>query len=93
MEMKLNNESRAPFIQGMRAVSIFAVLVNHFWPGYLPSGYLGVDVFFVISGFVITKSLQANVGDSQRLFYPDFSLNVLQEYFLHYLHVLAQQFF
>ena len=38
----------------------------------MSSGYLGVDIFFVISGFVITKSLQANVGDSQWLFYSRF---------------------
>ena len=36
-----------------------AVIANHFSEGLLPGGYLGVDVFFVISGFVITRSLVA----------------------------------
>ena len=34
-----------------------AVIINHFNKDLLPSGYLGVDIFFVISGYVITSSL------------------------------------
>ncbi len=55
-----NSESAAPThraeyrndIDGLRAISVLAVIVFHF--GYLPHGYLGVDVFFVISGYLIT---------------------------------------
>ncbi len=48
-----------PEIDGLRAVAVVAVIVNHFNHDLLPSGYLGVDVFFVISGYVITASLAA----------------------------------
>ena len=41
-------------IQAVRAVAIAAVVVYHLFPGILPGGYVGVDVFFVISGFLIT---------------------------------------
>lgn len=41
----------------MRAVAIAPVVINHFNKEWLPSGYLGVDIFFVISGLVITSSL------------------------------------
>ncbi|MEO0343197.1 MAG: acyltransferase family protein [Pseudomonadota bacterium] len=43
-------------IQGLRAIAVIAVIIHHFDKAYLPGGYLGVDIFFVISGYVITKS-------------------------------------
>ena len=46
-----------PEIQALRAVAILSVLVYHLWPNRLTGGYLGVDVFFVISGFLITSHL------------------------------------
>ena len=49
-----------PEIDGLRAIAIIAVIINHFNPSILPGGFLGVDIFFVISGYVITKSLQRN---------------------------------
>lgn len=44
-------------IQGLRAVAVAAVVVYHVWPGVLTGGYVGVDVFFVLSGFLITAHL------------------------------------
>ena len=46
-----------PEIQGLRAVAVLLVLVFHLWPDHLAGGYVGVDVFFVISGFLITSLL------------------------------------
>lgn len=46
-----------PDINGLRAIAVVAVIVNHFDRTVLPLGYLGVDIFFVISGFVITSSI------------------------------------
>lgn len=50
-----------PEIDGLRAFAVIAVIINHINKQLLPSGYLGVDIFFVISGYVITASL-ANHG-------------------------------
>nr|CAD2142312.1 unnamed protein product [Meloidogyne enterolobii] len=48
-------------IQGLRTVAILAVIFFHIWPTYFPSGFLGVDIFFAISGHLITKCL-INIG-------------------------------
>ena len=50
-------------IQALRAVAIGLVVLNHLWPTRLTGGYVGVDVFFVISGFLITGHL---VGEMRR---------------------------
>lgn len=41
-------------ISGMRAIAVLAVVVFHAWPSVLPGGFVGVDVFFVISGYLIS---------------------------------------
>ena len=44
-------------IQGLRAVAVAVVVLYHLWPNRLTGGYVGVDVFFVISGFLISSHL------------------------------------
>lgn len=44
-------------VDGLRAISVLAVLVFHAFPGFLRGGFVGVDIFFVISGYVITKHM------------------------------------
>ncbi|HEV2796857.1 MAG TPA: acyltransferase family protein [Nocardioides sp.] len=46
-----------PDIQALRALAVTLVVTYHFWPGRVPGGFVGVDVFFVISGFLITSAL------------------------------------
>ncbi len=45
----------SPEINGLRAVAVIAVIIFHLDESWLPLGYIGVDVFFVLSGFLITK--------------------------------------
>lgn len=46
-----------PEIQALRALAVALVIVFHLWPASVPGGFVGVDVFFVISGYLITGHL------------------------------------
>jgi len=48
---------RVASLDGIRAVAVIAVMMFHFGQGWIPGGYIGVDVFFVLSGFLITTLL------------------------------------
>ena len=51
-------------MQALRALAVALVVLYHLWPTTVPGGYVGVDVFFVISGFLITAHLHQEVGRS-----------------------------
>eukprot|EP00930_Biecheleria_cincta_P054702 TRINITY_DN4105_c0_g1_i1.p1 TRINITY_DN4105_c0_g1~~TRINITY_DN4105_c0_g1_i1.p1 ORF type:complete len:513 (-),score=79.46 TRINITY_DN4105_c0_g1_i1:77-1615(-) len=46
-----------PDVDGLRAFAVIAVVLFHMNPKWMPAGFAGVDIFFVISGFVVTSSL------------------------------------
>lgn len=60
-------------IDGLRALAVLVVIAYHYFPNFIPFGYLGVDIFFVISGFVITRLIDQweykNSKDFLVLFY------------------------
>jgi len=74
LELKnvIDKESYMQKIDSFRAVAVIVVILNHFNKDFLPNGYLGVDIFFVLSGFVITKSLLSREHDSFKTFYKSF---------------------
>jgi hypothetical protein len=51
----LNSLKYRPDLDGLRALAVIAVIIFHCYSFAIPSGYVGVDIFFVISGFLITK--------------------------------------
>ncbi len=63
-----------PHIDGLRAVAVIAVILYHFNENWLQNGYLGVDIFFVISGFVITGFLLRADSSNTKLFLLNFYL-------------------
>jgi peptidoglycan/LPS O-acetylase OafA/YrhL len=61
-----------PHVQGLRAIAVILVVLYHFWPGRLSGGYIGVDIFFVISGFLITGQLARELDKTGRIALPAF---------------------
>src|SRR5579872_2446397 len=53
-----------PALDGVRAVAVVSVIVYHLGYRWLPGGFLGVDVFFVLSGYLITSLLLIEYEDS-----------------------------
>ncbi|MGO1172973.1 MAG: acyltransferase family protein [Actinomycetaceae bacterium] len=63
---------RIPGLDGVRALAVGAVLLFHLFPAVAPGGFIGVDLFFVLSGFLITTLLLREIGRSGRIDLPGF---------------------
>ncbi len=61
-----------PHVDGLRALAVLGVILYHLNPQWLPSGFAGVDIFFVISGFVVTASLASRTSESLGSFLAGF---------------------
>ncbi len=60
-----------PDIDGLRGVAVLAVVLNHIDSRIMPGGFVGVDVFFVISGYLITSIVQRDL-ERKRFSFPHF---------------------
>lgn len=70
---KTNSRHIKP-IDGLRALAVFAVLLYHLGVNWIPGGFLGVDLFFVISGYVITRLILDSIVQSGALDLREFFL-------------------
>src|SRR6202008_2975310 len=61
-----------PALDGIRAIAVAAVLLYHSDIYWFPGGLLGVEVFFVLSGYLITSLLWTELGRSSRIDIPHF---------------------
>lgn len=64
-----------PDIQGLRAIAVLAVILFHFNPAWLPGGFVGVDVFLVVSGYLIVSILLEKKAQ------PHYQLSMTLRYF------------
>jgi len=64
------------WLDGLRAIAVIGVIFNHIWPETWSGGYLGVDIFFVISGFIVSLSsmdkVERYLSFSKYIFVIDF---------------------
>jgi peptidoglycan/LPS O-acetylase OafA/YrhL len=81
-------ESHRREIDGLRAVAVLAIVIFHAAPALLPGGYIGVDVFFVISGYLITRII-AGERDEGRFSFARFYLRRARRILPAYLLVTA----
>lgn len=90
-------------IDGLRAFAILSVLVGHFFPEILPGGFIGVDVFFVLSGYLITGIIlkELELGDfsfilfwSRRIrrLFPSLIIVLLAVYIYGWIYHLPREF-
>jgi peptidoglycan/LPS O-acetylase OafA/YrhL len=77
-----------PDIDGLRAIAVLCVLAFHAFPSQLRGGFVGVDIFFVISGFLISTIIFEGV-EADRFSYLDFYMRRIRRIFPALLVVLA----
>ncbi|MEY4977759.1 MAG: hypothetical protein RLZZ352_29 [Pseudomonadota bacterium] len=73
--MSVNSHGSHSYIQaidGMRALAVISVLLFHLNDQWLPGGFVGVDLFFVISGYVVTRSIIGKNWSSAKEFFTTF---------------------
>lgn len=63
-------------INGLRAIAVLLVMLYHFFPNQLKSGFVGVDIFFVISGFLMTKIIFENLRSDNFSFIEFYSARI-----------------
>jgi peptidoglycan/LPS O-acetylase OafA/YrhL len=61
-----------PELDGLRALAVMAVLLCHLEFDWLPGGFVGVDIFFVLSGFLITRLIATEIRETGRFRFGNF---------------------
>jgi peptidoglycan/LPS O-acetylase OafA/YrhL len=97
------NSSYRPDIDGLRALAILSVIIYHAFPDSLPGGFSGVDIFFVISGYlifsIILRGLQTDSFSFAKFYahrvkriFPALSIVVLSTYLIGWVVLLPDEF-
>ncbi|WP_413575564.1 acyltransferase family protein [Bdellovibrio sp. HCB290] len=83
----MKTKTYLPHIDGLRAFAILAVVLFHTFPSVVPGGFTGVDIFFVISGFLITRLILLDL-QAERFSLAGFWLRRVRRLFPHLLLML-----
>lgn len=65
-----------PAIDGLRALAVLSVILFHGFPQFFPGGFIGVDIFFVISGYLITQIIVSQISSNQFSFIEFYSRRI-----------------
>lgn len=79
-------------IDGLRALAVLAVIIFHAFPKFMPGGYIGVDIFFVISGYLLSSIIFSNL-QAQTFSFGDFYFRRIRRIFPALLTVLIACYF
>lgn len=71
----MNKTYRAD-IDGLRGLAISSVVIYHLFPSFLPGGFIGVDIFFVISGYLITTIIYQDIQSNSFSFYEFYAKRI-----------------
>jgi peptidoglycan/LPS O-acetylase OafA/YrhL len=77
-----------PDIDGLRAVAVLSVVLYHLYEPLAPGGFVGVDIFFVISGFLITRNVWNDIA-TRTFSFADFNLRRIRRIAPAYLALVA----
>lgn len=79
--MKQSNSYKYRYdIDGLRAIAVIPVVIFHAFPTYFTGGYIGVDIFFVISGYLISSIIISNVKNNTFSFFDFYSKRIRRIY-------------
>jgi peptidoglycan/LPS O-acetylase OafA/YrhL len=87
----MNAPAYRPDIDGLRGLAILSVLLFHAFPEHFPGGFIGVDIFFVISGYLISRLIVGNLASGSFSFSEFYARRIKRIFPAHYL-VLASVF-
>ena len=79
--MDLSRSRYIKQIDGLRGISVLSVVLYHFFPNIFKGGFVGVDIFFVISGFVISKILIEEFATTKRISLKNFYIKRIKRLF------------
>ena len=77
----MSTQSYRPDIDGLRAIAVISVLLYHLNEQFLSGGFVGVDVFFVISGYLITRLIYKEYSATGDFSYRNFYLRRVRRLF------------